>query len=94
MKALKARKTEISFKEKVLNIVRKIPKGKTLTYKEVATKAGSPGAARAVGSLMKQNYIKDVPCHRVIRTDGKIGDYNRGGREAKIKILKAEGALK
>ncbi len=82
-----------TFKEKVLDIVRKVPKGKTSTYKQVAEKAGNPGAARAVGTIMKGNYLPDVPCHRIIRSDGKIGDYNRGGRDAKIALLKKEGAL-
>jgi len=82
-----------SFKDKVLDIVRSIPKGKTLTYKEVATLAGSPRAARAVGSYMKANYDKTVPCHRVIRSDGVIGDYNRGGSYAKRELLTREGAL-
>jgi methylated-DNA-[protein]-cysteine S-methyltransferase len=83
-----------TFKEKVLDIVSKIPKGKVMTYKEVATKAGSPNGARAVGTLMKANFNLKVPCHRVIRSDGKIGDYNRGGPDAKRALLKKEGALK
>lgn len=83
-----------SFKEKVLDLVRKIPKGKVLTYKEVAKRAGNEKASRAVGSFMKANFDPTVPCHRVIRTDGKIGDYNRGGTSAKIALLKKEGALK
>ena len=82
-----------SFKEKVLAIVKKIPKGKTLTYKQVAVKAGSPNASRAVGSVLKQNYNPDIPCHRVIRSDGITGEYNRG-REQKIKLLRSEGAIK
>ncbi len=85
---------EPAFTEKVLDIVRAIPKGKTLTYKEVASKAGSPKASRAVGNIMRSNYRKDVPCHRVIRSDGGMGGYNRGGQEAKIALLKKEGALK
>lgn len=80
-----------SFQETVLDVVRKIPAGSVMTYKQVAEKAGRPGAARAVGSMMKANYRPDVPCHRVIRTDGKIGDYNRGGSAVKIKLLKKEG---
>jgi len=83
-----------SFKEKVLDVVRKIPKGKVMTYKEVAKRAGNEKASRAVGSFMKANYDETVPCHRVIRSDGKIGDYNRGGQSAKIALLKKEGALK
>jgi methylated-DNA-[protein]-cysteine S-methyltransferase len=81
-----------SFTEKVLNIVSKIPKGKTLSYKEVAEKAGSPGAFRAVGSILKQNYNPKIPCHRVIKSNGKTGEYNRG-KENKIIILRKEGAL-
>ncbi len=82
-----------TFKEKVLEIVRRIPKGKTLTYKEVARRAGSPSASRAVGSILKQNFDPKIPCHRVIRSDGLAGEYNRG-RANKIKLLKKEGALK
>lgn len=83
-----------TFKEKVLDVVRKIPRGKTMTYKQVAARAGSPNAARAVGSIMKANYDTTVHCHRVIRSDGIIGEYNRGGREAKTALLKKEGAIK
>lgn len=81
-----------TFKEKVFEVVKKIPKGKTLTYKEVAKKAGSPNAARAVGSILKTNFDPKIPCHRVIRSDGVAGEYNRG-RKNKIKLLKKEGAL-
>lgn len=86
-------KTFHPFSDRVLDIVRKIPKGKTVTYKEVATRAGKPGAARAVGTIMKNNYRPDVPCHRVIRSDGKIGDYNRGGSKAKMALLRKEGVI-
>jgi len=79
------------FKEKVLDVVRKIPKGQVLTYKQVAKKAGNEKAARVVGNLMKANYDKTVPCHRVIRSDGKVGDYNRGGAKKKAEILRREG---
>jgi methylated-DNA-[protein]-cysteine S-methyltransferase len=82
-----------TFTDHVKDIVRKIPKGETLTYKEVATLAGSPDGARAVGNIMRGNYAKDVPCHRVIRSDGKIGNYNRGGSKRKIALLKKEGAI-
>ena len=81
------------FRETVFRVVKNIPKGETLTYKEVARRAGSPGAARAVGSMMKSNYDPTVPCHRVIRSDGKLGEYNRGA-ENKRTILKKEGAIK
>jgi methylated-DNA-[protein]-cysteine S-methyltransferase len=81
-----------TFTFKVLNIVRKIPKGSVLTYGQVATRAGSPNAARAVGSILKQNYDPNIPCHRVIRSDGVAGEYNRG-RDEKVRKLREEGAL-
>jgi O-6-methylguanine DNA methyltransferase len=81
-----------TFREKVLEITSKIPKGKTLTYKQVATKAGNTKASRAVGAILKTNFDPHIPCHRVIRSDGKTGGYNRGAKN-KIKILKQEGAL-
>lgn len=80
------------FQKKVYDIVAKIPKGKTMTYKEVAYKAGRPAAFRAVGNILNKNYNPDIPCHRVVRSDGKTGGYNRGS-ENKRKILKEEGAL-
>ena len=79
------------FSNKVRDVVRKIPKGTVMTYKQVAKKAGSPKAYRAVATLMAHNYNKDVPCHRVIRTDGTLGGYNRGGIAAKEKMLRTEG---
>ena len=75
---------QASFSERVYAIVAKIPIGKVMTYKQVAAKASSPHAARAVGNLMKNNYNPKIPCHRVVRSDGKIGDYNRGGSERKM----------
>jgi O-6-methylguanine DNA methyltransferase len=82
-----------SFAEHVREAVRHIPKGETRTYGEVARAIGHPGAARAVGTVMKNNYDPTVPCHRVIRSDGRIGDYNRGGRKRKEELLREEGAL-
>ena len=81
----------ITFKEKVLDIVRNINRGEVMTYGEVAKRANAIGAARAVGSIMKNNYDPTVPCHRVVKSDGTIGDYNRGGKAKKIEILKSEG---
>lgn len=81
-----------SFRERVLVVVGSIPKGETLTYKRVAELAGSPRAYRAVGMIMSQNYDPTIPCHRVIRTDGKMGGYNRG-IDRKLEILREEGAL-
>ena len=81
------------FKERVLAVVRRIPRGSTLSYGEVAFLAGNERAARAVGRIMSQNYDKTVPCHRVIRADGKLGEYNRGHEEEKRRILTEEGAI-
>lgn len=80
-----------TFTEKVRAVVSKIPKGKVMTYKEVAIKAGNENASRAVGMIMSKNYDKSIPCHRVIRSDGKLGGYNRGGITTKLQILKKEG---
>jgi len=82
-----------SFADRVRDVVRKIPKGTTMTYKQVATRAGNPNAARAVGAVMRTNYLDDVPCHRVVHSDGSIGNYNRGGSEKKKEILRREGAI-
>lgn len=81
-----------TFKEKVFDVVRKIPKGKTLTYKEVAKRAGKPGAYRVVGNILTTNFDEKVPCHRVIKSDGTIGGYNRGSKK-KMEMLKKEGAV-
>ena len=78
------------FSNKVKEIVKKIPKGKTLSYKEVAVLAGNPKSARAVARIMSANYDPEIPCHRVIRSDGSLGGYNRGGEQAKRDILEAE----
>ena len=59
----------------------------------MAKKAGSPRAARAVANIMAKNYDPQVPCHRVIRRDGKLGGYNRGGETAKKRLLQEEGAV-
>lgn len=81
------------FADRVRDVVRSIPKGETMSYGAVAAKAGASGAARAVGTIMANNFDKSVPCHRVIRADGKVGEYNRGGPAAKRALLKKEGAL-
>lgn len=80
------------FKENVLEVVSKIPQGKTLTYTEVARRAGSPRAYRAVGNILNKNHNPKIPCHRVIRSDGSLGGYNRGAQNKK-RILRREGAI-
>ena len=79
------------FQDKIKDVVRKIPRGRVMTYKEVAYAAGKPGAARAVANTMAANHDETVPCHRVIRSDGALGGYNRGGIEKKRSILESEG---
>jgi O-6-methylguanine DNA methyltransferase len=82
-------KQKNSFRERVFSIVRKIKKGSVLTYGEVARRAGRPVAARAVGAILHTNYDPEIPCHRVVKSDGTLGGYNRGVRN-KEKILKTE----
>ena len=79
-----------TFKEKVLAVVKRIPKGTVLTYGEVARRAGLPRASRGVGAVLKTNFNLKIPCHRVIRSDGGLGGYNRGIKNKKA-ILKKEG---
>lgn len=81
------------FTERVKAVVKKIPQGEVLTYKDVAKKAGNEKAARAVANIMAANFDLEIPCHRVIRSDGKLGGYNRGGSEVKRNILIKEGVL-
>lgn len=92
-KGMPGYRTASSFRSRVFAVVKKIPKGKTMTYKQVAEKAGSPNAFRAVGNILNKNYDSTIPCHRVIRSDGKTGGYNRGV-ENKKKILAEEMGLK
>jgi methylated-DNA-[protein]-cysteine S-methyltransferase len=86
----KQSKPNMSFSSIVYATVRNIPKGQTLTYKEVAALAGRPKAYRAVGNILNKNYDPEIPCHRVIRSDGKSGGYNRGAG-SKREILREEG---
>lgn len=78
------------FQQKVCNFVKTIPKGKTVTYKEVAVAIGHPKAYRAVGNALNKNpFAPTVPCHRVIRSDGQIGGF-ASGTQKKVKLLRAE----
>lgn len=80
------------FRDAVFAVVRRIPAGSTMTYKQVAEAAGYPGACRAVGNTLGKNHNPAIPCHRVIRSDGRTGGYNRGEAE-KRRRLEAEGAV-
>ncbi len=86
------RKAINSFAERVRAVVKTIPRGRTITYKEVATLAGNPKAYRAVGNVLHKNYDSEVPCHRVILSSGALGGYNRGGLN-KAKLLAQEGTV-
>lgn len=79
------------FNESVLSLVEKIPSGRVSTYKEIAKALGNVGLSRAVGNTLHKN--KDlivIPCHRVVRSDGKIGGYSQGVY-AKTELLCSEG---
>jgi methylated-DNA-[protein]-cysteine S-methyltransferase len=80
------------FQRRILTHCRHIPYGKTITYAELAAQAGSRRAARAVGRSMATNRIPlIIPCHRVIRSDGQVGDYSApGGGKMKRRLLKME----
>jgi O-6-methylguanine DNA methyltransferase len=82
----------MNFKEKVHQVVKRVPKGKTLSYKKVAELAGSPRAWRAVGNILNKNRNPKVPCHRVIKSDGKIGGFYKGSKK-KVSLLKKEGVI-
>lgn len=80
------------FERRVLETVRAIPRGQVRTYQEVARAAGCPGAARAVGQVMARNPVPlFVPCHRVVRADGTLGEYSGGGPGVKARLLAMEG---
>ncbi len=85
----------MTFVERVYEELRKVPKGKVTTYKNLAEKLGTK-AYRAVGTAMKNNpYAPEVPCHRVVRSDGRIGGFmgKTEGEEVarKIVLLRNEG---
>jgi len=81
-----------SFQGKVYEIVRKIPKGKVLSYSEVAKLTGHHRAWRAVGNSLNQNRNLKIPCHRVIKSNGRVGGY-RYGIKKKTTLLKKEGLI-
>ena len=81
------------FQKEIWNILKTIPYGKTITYKEIAKKLNKPKAYRAVGHAIGHNPIPIIiPCHRVIGANNKLTGYS-GGIENKIKLLKLEGVL-
>lgn len=83
-----------SFQRRVLEQLRRIPRGEVRTYREIAREIGQPGATRAVGTACARNPVPlIVPCHRVVRSDGTLGGYSlRGGIALKQQLLEREGA--
>jgi len=79
-----------SFQKKVYQAVKKIPPGEVMTYKELAKKVGRPKAWRAVGNILAKNQNPQIPCRRIIKSDGEVGGYNRGIKR-KTYLLKKEG---
>ena len=91
MKKLNGTKFQIS----VWKEIKKIPEGQTKTYKDIAVALKKPKSSRAVANACGKNpLLIEIPCHRVIRSDGKLGGYSgKGGMNQKRKLLKEEGAL-
>lgn len=79
----------MSLKQKLYKLVKKIPKGKISTYRDIAH-ALNTRSYRTIGKLLSKNTSKEIPCHRIIMSSGLIGGYNKGIKQ-KIKLLKKEG---
>lgn len=81
------------FQEKVYRALKTIPRGRTISYKNLAKLAGHPKACRAVGNALNRNPDpKTIPCHRVIKSDGTIGGFKKGTKK-KISLLRGEGVI-
>lgn len=81
------------FERAVYRATLAIPKGETRTYAQIAAAIGRPRAVRAVGNALNRNpFAPDVPCHRVVRSDGSIGGFALGAARKK-RLLRGEGAL-
>lgn len=83
-----------AFQKRVLIATMSVKRGNVVTYKQLARMAGNPNAYRAVGTALRLNPLPiKIPCHRVIKSDGSLGNYSAGGRRAKLRLLKEERAL-
>ena len=81
-----------SFKIQARELVKKIPKGKVMTYGQIAQKLGRPKAARAIGNILHQNISSEIPCHRVVNKEGRIAfNFARGGADKQRELLIKEG---
>ncbi len=91
---IQVRQPGAEFSQAVWKVMRKIPPGKTMSYADLAKRAGSPDAVRAAGTACGRNLIAPIiPCHRVVKTGGALGNYGYG-LEVKEWLLRHEGALK
>ena len=80
-----------NFSESVLRLAAKIPKGKVATYRQIAVALGKPNAFRAVGNALNKNpNLIKIPCHRIVKSNGEVGNYASGAKR-KIALLKKEG---
>ena len=81
------------FSRAVYHAVARIPRGRTKTYAQVAAAIGRPAAVRAVGNTLNRNpFAPEVPCHRVVRSDGTVGGFASGPARKRV-LLRSEGAL-
>lgn len=91
--SLEVRQPGSAFSQRAWLAMRKIPSGRVISYRELAKKAGSPAAVRAAGTACGRNAIAPIiPCHRIIRSDGAIGNYGYGAHK-KVWLLRHEGAI-
>lgn len=94
--AISARAVDLSlvgsdFQRRALTRLRRVPAGSVISYRDLAAALGVPSGQRAIGNTVASNPVPIyVPCHRVIRSDGSLGNYG-GGPERKLKLLRAEG---
>ncbi len=87
----KSRDKLTDFELKVLKKLARVPVGRVVTYGELAKAVSCPGASQAVGNAVRKNpWAPEVPCHRVVKSNGQVGGYARGTRK-KIEVLKKEG---
>jgi len=94
LNGIRARQSGAKFSQDVWKVMRKIPAGKTISYSELAKRAGSGAAVRAAGTACGNNLIAPIiPCHRIVKSGGGLGNYGHG---VKVKewLLRHEGALK
>jgi methylated-DNA-[protein]-cysteine S-methyltransferase len=93
LNAIKVRQPGSKFSQEVWKAMRKIPAGKTWSYSQLADRSGNPGATRAAGTVCGKNLIAPIiPCHRVVKSGGELGNYGYGV-EVKEWLLTHEGAI-